>query len=315
MWGIDVSRHQGTIDWRSVKNYGIQFVLIKVMKENSHIKDERFDYNYDQSGLFGLERGAYLYMIATNEAEAHIEVADFLNIIKGKQFERGVWLDVEDSKIRPLGKDKLTELVKIEAAVLEAHGYQTGIYSNLDWYQNALKGEVLGKSFNWWMARYPENDEGSIKLVLKPSQPCVTMWQYSSKGRVDGIRTDVDMNFDVYDLRLSVEEVAKQVLTDKWGSGEVRKHRLIAAGYNYEKVQQAVNELVHLEKYYPKYTGISLRIDQVLQAIGVDPQYIGNKYNRQPIAVANDINDYKGSLAQNLKLVSLAKEGQLRRPQ
>lgn len=313
MWGIDVSHHQGSINWRSVKNSGIQYAIMKVMYEKSHNIDERFEYNYEQSGLYGLRRGAYIYVIAQDAISANLEALDFVKLLKYKRLERGVWLDLEDSRIRNLSKDKLSEIIKVEAAVLEANGYEVGIYSNLDWYLNVLDSNKLSQQYNWWMARYPKDDHGSIKLVLKPSQSGVTMWQYSSKGAVDGIRGPVDMNFDTCDLGLTVEDVANEVIVGQWGSGEIRKRRLEAAGYVYDDVQKRVNEIIEARKYYPKYTGHSLRIDEVFRAIGVEADFIGDKYKRKHIAEANGIPNYTGTLVQNLKLISLAKEGKLKR--
>lgn len=108
----------------------------------------------------------------------------------------------------------------------------------------------------------------------------------------------------------SAEEIAKEVIAGKWGAGEDRKKRLVAAGYDYATVQAKVNEL--LAAYYPKYTGTSKQIDVVFRSIGVPEKFIGNRMKRKPVAVANGISDYKGTAAQNLSLISLAKQGKLK---
>ena len=72
--------------------------------------------------------------------------------------------------------------------------------------------------------------------------------------------------------------------------------------------------MLHDKKYYRKYDGLSFRIDEVFRAIGVESEYIGNKYKREPIAQANQIVNYSGNLIQNLKLIALAKQGELKRP-
>jgi GH25 family lysozyme M1 (1,4-beta-N-acetylmuramidase) len=109
----------------------------------------------------------------------------------------------------------------------------------------------------------------------------------------------------------SVEEIAKEVIAGKWGSGDSRKKKLASAGYDYATIQAKVNEL--LAVYYPKYTGSSKQIDVVFKAIGVPDKFRGNAMKRKPIATANGISNYSGTATQNLSLIALAKEGKLKR--
>lgn len=313
MWGIDVSHHQGVIDWSAVKRYGIQFAIMKVMYETSHRTDEIFNYNYYQCGEQQLQRGAYIYVIATTPGDATKEAVDFITALEGKQLELGIWLDLEDKRIRNLGKEALNSIISIEAEIFRLAGYKVGIYSNLDWYKNVLDGIHLIQNYQWWMARYPKNDNGTIKPVLKPDNN-ILIWQYSSKGKVDGINGNVDMNYYVSDLIKTSTQIAQEVVEGEWGNGQIRINRLEAAGYDVTHIQQLVSALLHDKKYYRKYDGLSFRIDEVFRAIGVESKYIGNKYKREPIAQANEIVNYSGTLIQNLRLVALAKQGQLRRP-
>ena len=110
----------------------------------------------------------------------------------------------------------------------------------------------------------------------------------------------------------NIDTIAKEVIEGKWGSGEDRKKRLIGAGYDYNAVQVLVNQMLS-GGFYKAYTGQSKQIDIVFRAVGVPDKCIGNKMKRKPIAVANGIPNYTGTLAQNLLLVSLAKNGKLKR--
>ncbi len=313
MWGIDVSHHQGVIDWSAVKRQGIQFAIMKVMYETSHKIDERFNCNYYQSGEQQIQRGAYVYVIARTPGEATNEAVDFIQHLNGKELELGVWLDLEDRRIRNLGKEALNSIISIESEIFKLAGYRVGIYSNVDWYRNILDGMHLITQHPWWMARYPRNDDGIIKPILCPDGN-VTIWQYSSKGQVDGIDGYVDMNFYVSDLLKNNDQIAQEVIDGLWGNGQMRINRLTAAGYDAIYIQQLVNSLLHNKKYYKKYSGLSLKIDEVFKAIGVESEYIGNKYKREPIAQANEIVNYSGTLIQNLKLIALSKQGELKRP-
>lgn len=313
MWGIDVSHYQESIDWRSVTAEGIQFAILKAMNETTHQPDPRFNYNYDQANKYGLDIGIYIYVTATDLESGYIEAMDTLKIIHGRKLFRGVWLDMESPKIAKLGESRLTEVIKVETTVLNSGGYDVGIYSNLDWYNRVLDGAELNKTYPWWLARYPKNDTGVINLSLKPDKSLADMWQYSSKGSIKGIKGPVDLDFDVADLGKDVESVAQEVVSGMWGNGDARKNRLVAAGYDYEKIRTEVNKLIWQRDHYPVYTGHSLRIDEVFKAIGVEPEYIGSKYKRKPIAVANGIADYDGTLIQNIKMIALAKKGDLKR--
>lgn len=118
-----------------------------------------------------------------------------------------------------------------------------------------------------------------------------------------------------YDKELpfkSLQDVAQEVIDGEWGVGEDRKKRLTAAGYSYAEVQRLVNEML-APKYYPKYTGKSIYVDKVLEAIGVPAKYRGSWAKRKPIAIASGMkDDYRGTASQNNQLISLAKKGKIK---
>ena len=113
----------------------------------------------------------------------------------------------------------------------------------------------------------------------------------------------------------TVQEVAQEVIDGKWGVGEDRKKKLTAAGYSYAEVQSKVNEMLAPKPtYYPKYTGKSVYVDKVLEAIGVPAKYRGSWAKRKPIAIASGMSDdYRGTAAQNNHLIALAKQGKIRK--
>ena len=198
MKGIDVSHHQGNIDWNKVKaEAGIGFVIMKAMFENGHTKESAFEKNY--AGAEGLQRGAYLYTIAQNLGEAQAEAADFIRILAGRRLEYGVWLDLEDRKIAKLGKAQLTKHIDEQARIITSAGYKVGIYSNKDWYNNKIEGKELAKRYDFWIARYPLVDNGTIKDSLAP-RGWAKIWQYSSKGSVPGIKGNCDLDIEMSDL-------------------------------------------------------------------------------------------------------------------
>ena len=120
--------------------------------------------------------------------------------------------------------------------------------------------------------------------------------------------------YDAEKVLKSVDVIAQEVLDGKWGNGKVRKEKLENEGYSYAEVQAKVNEIAaKKETYYPKYTGKSSQVDVVLKEIGVPDKFRGNWGKRKPIAAANGIENYTGTAGQNTKIISLAKQGKLKK--
>lgn len=117
----------------------------------------------------------------------------------------------------------------------------------------------------------------------------------------------------------TLEQVAKDVINGKYGNGSDRKKALEKDGYDFDEVQDKVNELLNKKpskpstSYYKKYTGKSNKIDEVFKSIGVQSAYIGTYSKRKPIASKNGISNYTGTSSQNLKLIDYAKKGKLKK--
>lgn len=258
--GIDVSHHNGQIDWNAVAKNDKKFAIMKAQYEaSSHRIDETFEYNYSEAGKNGLSRGVYIYIARHSVADPIADVKALLNKLKGRPLEYGIWLDLEDSNIRYLGKDGIESLAKIYIQLLRSAGYYVGIYCNLDWYSNLISFN-LKQNYDFWIARYPKQDKGiyNPNSSIKPNKFAVA-WQYSSKGNVPGIRTRCDLNVDfdgVVNLmggytatlgqKKSNREIAQEVFEGKWGTKNTkptRKEMLEAAGYNYYDIQAIVNQI------------------------------------------------------------------------
>ena len=159
-----------------------------------------------------------------------------------------VYIDMEDSSTTKLGKAKLTAFAKRFCEGIKAKGFKVGVYANENWCKNYLDIAELHKSgYSIWCAKYSNNKPN----IAAPYD----IWQYSSKGRVDGINGNVDMNYMYNDVRnatqavkKSNEEIAQEVINGLWGNGEERKKKLTSAGYNYSAIQKIVNELVKPKK-------------------------------------------------------------------
>ena len=185
--GIDVSAYQGKPDWTQVKKSGIEFAILRIL--NSKGKDTSFEHNYSGCEKAGIRRGVYRYSYALTVAQAQKEAREVVEALVGRKLELGVWLDLEWIKQRALGSAKVKEIASEWIKIIREAGYECNIYCNADWYKNICSG----LDAEYWIARYPEADNGTMKESLKPNMGEVG-WQYSSKGRVPGIAGNVDMD-------------------------------------------------------------------------------------------------------------------------
>lgn len=191
VFGIDVAKWQGMIDWPRVN---VSFAILKVTQKDNKVEGS-FERNYAGATKSGIKVGGYRYVYARNIAEAKNEANAVIRACLGKNMPYGIWLDMEDKSIRNIGKDNLSAIIRTEADILTAAGFKVGIYCSKDWYYNVLDSASLKNEFSFWIARYPLVDTGKYNAdsKLNPKTYAVA-WQYSSKGKVPGIAGNVDMD-------------------------------------------------------------------------------------------------------------------------
>lgn len=189
---VDVSLYQGNIDWKKVKQSGVDYAILRGVIKNGTL-DSTFENNYTNAIQNGIKiLGVYQFSYALNEDTAKKDAINMINKLNGKKID--IWLDLEWSTQRNLGKNKVTSIAKTYVNACKDLGYTCHIYSNLDWYKNVYNAtELKNMGCKFWIARYPTQDNGTIKENLKPNVG-EYIWQYSSKGSVDGILGNVDMN-------------------------------------------------------------------------------------------------------------------------
>lgn len=253
--GIDVSVWQGNIDFGKVKVSGINFVIIRAGYGNGN-KDKWFDENYRKAKAAGLHIGAYWYSYATSADGAKQEAQSCAKVLSGKQLDYPVYFDIEEKSQLSRGKDFCSSLITAFCTELERLGYYAGFYTSLS-SLNSVISDAVKKRFTVWVAQW--SSKCSYSGIYG-------VWQYSSKGKVNGISGNVDMDYSYIDFpsaiknggfngygksaastitttaKKSVDEIAAEVIAGKWGNGSDRKNRLTAAGYDYAAVQAKVNE-------------------------------------------------------------------------
>lgn len=316
MKGIDVSQHNGVINWNLVKNE-IDFAILRlgwIGNSNNHTLDTQFYNNYNTCKALGIPVGAYIYSYANNENAAKSGAEWALDKLANIDLELPVYFDIEDPTLMSLGKTANTNLcIAFNTVIEENSDYWAGVYANKNWFDNYLNKDIIKAKYTTWIAHYGV-DTDTYKGFYD-------MLQYTEKGRVAGINGNCDMNIMYRDLlseiagttpapepepQKSIDEIAQEVIDGQWGNGEERKLRLEAAGYNYNEVQGTVNAMLN-DKYYPACNSAYTSIVDALNSIGVDSSY----QNRKNIATKNNIKNYTGTATQNEQMLAKLKAGKL----
>lgn len=191
--GIDISHWQGAIDFTAVKRSGIQFVIIKAGgSDNGFYTDRQFENYYRLAKLAGLKVGAYYYAGKnfTSAEDGLLDAKRFHAIIRGKEFDYPVYVDIEEQKIPD--QAGTTEATIAFCEYMESQKYFVGIYSSdiLGWKQ-LLDMDKLS-AYSKWVARWGSKKPSYAKDFA--------VWQYSNTGQIDGIKTRVDLDVSIVDF-------------------------------------------------------------------------------------------------------------------
>ena len=196
--GIDVSEHQGRIDWNAVKASGIDFAILRVgfgAPSWGGRVDYQFNRNISECERLGIPYGVYIYSYAFDNQQAADEASMVIDCLSGHNPRLPVYYDLEDKTIIADGRQSgIASRAQIFCNKISSAGYKPGIYANLNWFNNILTDPVF-KSGSWdhWIAQYNSQCHytGSYSF-----------WQYTSRGKVSGISGNVDMNYAYVDVSL-----------------------------------------------------------------------------------------------------------------
>ena len=188
--GIDVSRWNGEIDWKTVANYGMGFAILRIT-EKDNIVDSTFEPNYKGCIENKIPVGVYKYSYATTIAQIKDEANVVIKTLNKRKLDYPVFLDIEDKCQENLPDNLMMKMIEAFRAIIVKAGYKFGIYCGYSWYQNQLPEGA--KKYDCWVARYSSNDDGSLPERLRVSASTgVVGWQYSSSATLPGIPTKVD---------------------------------------------------------------------------------------------------------------------------
>ncbi|MGN0387010.1 MAG: glycoside hydrolase family 25 protein [Lachnospiraceae bacterium] len=192
--GIDVSRYQGNIDWKQVKESGVEFAIIRLGirgygTEGKLSIDEKFLDNVKGANAAGVKVGVYFFTQAITEEEALEEANLVLENIKDLKVDYPIVLDVEktsakDGRMNQLTVEERTKVVHVFIDRIKESGYTPMIYSNMEMWSVLLNMDEFEDVDKWYAYYTP--------TIYFPYEYAI--WQYSDKGRVPGIEGDVDLN-------------------------------------------------------------------------------------------------------------------------
>ncbi|MBR3864768.1 MAG: glycoside hydrolase family 25 protein [Clostridia bacterium] len=204
--GIDVSYHQGEIDWKSVKSSGVDFVMLRIGYDFS--MDKNFENYLKGAKSVGLDIGAYFYSYADSVADA---IAEAENCVKWldkypETFTYPIVYDAEEKKMEKFASSACEAFCK----VLLDNGYYAMIYASTNWFNEVITPLSTVSHIEFWQANYYSSYSNKTpnELILKASNrpkiksydSNVKMWQCTDSGKVEGITGGVDVNICYVDF-------------------------------------------------------------------------------------------------------------------
>lgn len=216
--GIDVSQHQGNIDWSSVKSQ-IDFAILRlgwIGNKNNHTLDTKFEQYYNECKRLGIPIGVYVYNYCVNQTAVQSGANWTISKLQNKKLELPVYIDMEDSSGTSLGKDLNTNMCVAFNSIIERSGRSAGVYANLNWFNNYLHKDIIKKKYTTWIAHYGVNENkyaGEYDIL-----------QYTSKGRVRGILGNVDMNV-MYRNLIKLDGTVKPISVPSTGGYDMKSYK------------------------------------------------------------------------------------------
>lgn len=208
--GIDVSHHNGTINWAKVKADGVRYAIIRcgfgsnvagaynpVTKTGGH-DDNQWNNNVAGCEKNGIPYGVYIYSYATTTAQAKDEAQHCIRLMNSTcnkaKMELPVYLDMEDKVQVKLGKDQLANIANTWANTIKAAGYtKVGIYASGSWWNSQLANTAVYNNYSRWVAQWPYTYTNATTCTYTKTP--YRIWQFSDNGRVNGISGAVDLNW------------------------------------------------------------------------------------------------------------------------
>ena len=190
--GVDVSRHNGKIDWQTLKNKGIEFAIIRIgYGQNSNQKDDYFEYNYSECKKYGIKVGVYLYSYAMNVEDSEKEALNCLKWLNNRKLDLPIYYDIENETDgypqHTIDKGTLTEMALTFLKKISSSGYKAGLYSSKYWLESKFDMSRIENNYSVWVAQYTSLMQTSYKGKYD-------IWQWLD-GKNDEMMGGLDRNW------------------------------------------------------------------------------------------------------------------------
>lgn len=200
--GIDVSKWNQEINWAAVKEEGVEFAIIRCgyrgASSGALVIDPRYEENIQGAIDAGIPVGVYFFTQALDEVEAVEEASMVIRLIEAYDVDYPVFLDSESAggsgRADGLTAKERTAAHKAFLETISAAGYETGVYASRNWLYDRINMTDLSE-YKTWLAEYAE---------VPAYEGYYDMWQYTSKGTVNGISTNVDLNLCYMNIDTSI---------------------------------------------------------------------------------------------------------------
>lgn len=198
--GCDISRHDGTLDWNKMRNWGLDFVILRIgymgYQSGKIILDENFNENYESAKSAGFDIGVYFFSQAINKEEANAEADFVLAQLAGRTLDLPVVYDPESitwsdwARTDGEGRDTFTLTTKTFCDKVAAAGYTAMVYANMIWQDEMLDMKEISR-YKVWYADYEKYPQSPYDFEF---------WQYTCFGVVPGAVTQ-KMDLDIWLIR------------------------------------------------------------------------------------------------------------------
>ncbi len=192
-YGIDISGWQKNIDYETLSQ-NIGFAIVRIGYGVQYLPNKQKDSELENHYYGLIDKvpvGGYYYQYANEEGEGIKEAQNCLLYIENKQFNLPIYYDIEDKSVLGLDKDILTNIALEFCETIEANGYKAGIYASKSVLEDKLDTDRISK-YSIWCASYGKNDSSKYEWAKYNGKH--EIWQYTSRGEINGINGYVDMN-------------------------------------------------------------------------------------------------------------------------
>ena len=269
MFGIDVSEHQGEINWEVVKPK-IDFAILRlgwIGNKDNHTLDKQFERNYSECKRLNIPVGIYVYCYC-NDEETVKKGADWtIQKMENKILNLPIYIDMEENSISNLGKEKLTNICIEFNTIIENAKLWAGVYANENWFNNYLDKDEIKRRYTTWIASY--------KSGTNQYQGEYDIWQNASDGKIEGISGNVDTNYMYRDL---ITQVGTIDLSNENNNSENDNTENIQEGGEFEvaKVWKngSTNEIVYADTAFTTKIGTIFPYEEAKCFGVIDGRYL-----------------------------------------